>query len=149
MITTRRFRAIHARSPFHDVEVELQDPLFAKDNFSDGNESRLGAFAKKRSSCSKQKIFYELLRDSGSAAQAIAFPIFLRSLLEGFPIEAMVRVEVSIFRGDHGMLKIGRNLAKRNKGVLLLIRTFVKPRLYAPLRLNDCCGWIDPSERTE
>ena len=54
----------------------------------------------------KNRFFYELLRNGGCSASAIAFQIILGSDLDLVPIESIVLVEVRVLSGDYSVLKI-------------------------------------------
>ena len=92
----------------------------------------------------EEEIFYQLLCEGGPSAKAAAFHIVFRSFLNGLPIESMVLVEASVFRGDHCMLEVGRDLVQRNEFVALAIRRLVNPRLQAALHVHRSCRWVDP-----
>jgi len=55
-----------------------------------------------------------------------------------------VLVKTTVFRGDDGVLQIGRDLAKRNKGVPLVIRLAVYPGLQAAFDVHCRCWRVDP-----
>jgi hypothetical protein len=67
--------------------------------------------------------------------------------LDLVPVEAMVLVEARIFRGDDSMLKIGRDLAERNKFVAFAIRRVISPCLEMTLDLHGSGRWIYPPGR--
>ena len=50
----------------------------------------------------------------------------------------MVLVEARVLSGDNGVLEVGRDLAKRNEFVALVIRSVVNPRLQVALDVD--CG---------
>jgi hypothetical protein len=145
VVTRRRLRAIDTGAPFDHVEVELQYALLAEDPFGHRDERELGALAEGRAARSEEKVFHELLRKGGPSANAAAFDIAFRSDLHGVPIESMVLVEAGIFRGDDGMLEIGRDLAQRNEFVSFEIGRVVNPGLHAALHVNCGGRWVDPT----
>src|SRR6185312_16959599 len=51
------------------------------------------------------------------------------------PIESVVLVEARVLRGNDSMLKVGRNLIKRNKFVAIAIRRTVSPGLQVSLNV--------------
>jgi hypothetical protein len=57
----------------------------------------------------------------------------------------MMFVEARVFRGDHGMLEIRRDLAQRNEFVSFLIRRAVNPGLQAALHVHRGGRWVNPS----
>ena len=122
VVMTRRLCTINTRAPFDHVEVKLQNALLAEDEFGHRNQRDLRALAKERSARSEEQVFYELLREGGTSANATAFHIFFGSELDRVPIEAMVLVETRVLSGDDSVLEIRRNLAERNEFVAFLIR---------------------------
>jgi hypothetical protein len=60
------------------------------------------------------------------------------------PVEAVMLVEARIFRGDDSVLKIGRDLTKRNKFVAFAIRRRLNPGLQATLDVHCGGRWVDP-----
>ena len=144
VVTTGRLRAINTRSPFDHIEVNLENALFAEDEFGHRYQCDLCALAEDRAACSEEQVFYELLRNGGSSARALAFHIFLGSDLDLVPIEAVVLVEARILRGDHSVLKIGRDLAERNECGPFAIRRVVYPGLRATLDVQSGGRRIDP-----
>jgi hypothetical protein len=64
--------------------------------------------------------------------------------LDLVPIEAMMLVEARVFRGDDGVLKIGRDLTQRNKFVAFAIGRAVDPGLQVTLGLHCCGRRVDP-----
>jgi hypothetical protein len=118
VITTRRLCTINTRAPFDDVEVYLQNALFAEDEFGHRYHCGLCALAEDRAARSEQEVLYELLRNGGSSASAIAFQTVFGSDLELVPIESMVLVEARVLCGDYSVLEIGRNLVERNEFVI-------------------------------
>ena len=141
---TRRLCTINARAPFDHVEVKLQNALLAEDEFSHRYQRGLRAFAKERSACSEEQVFYELLREGGTSAKATAFHIFFGSELDRVPVEAMVLVESRVLSGDYSVLEFGRDLVKRNEFVAFLIRLAMNPGLHAALDVHRGCRWVDP-----
>ena len=141
---TSRLCTINTRPPFDHVEVKLQNALLAEDEFGHRYERGLGALAKERSARSEEQVFYELLREGGSSANAAAFHIFFGSELERVPIEAMVLVETRVLSCDYSVLEIGRDLAERNEFVAFLIRRAMNPGLHAALDVHRGGRWVDP-----
>ena len=94
---------------------------------------------------SEEQIFYQLLRNGGPSANAAAFHIVFGSDLHRVPIESMMLIEARVFRGDDGMLEIGRDLAQRNEFVSFVIRRVVNPGLQAALHVHRGGRWVDPS----
>ena len=144
VITTRRLRTINTRAPFDDVDVELQNALLAEDQFGNRDKRELGALAEDRASRSEEQVFYELLRKGGPSANAAAFHVVFSGDLDRVPIESMMLVEARVFRGDDGMLEIGRDLAQRNEFVSFMIRRVVNPGLQAALHVHSGGRWVDP-----
>jgi hypothetical protein len=146
VVTRRRLRTIDTRAPFDHVEVKLQYAALAENQFGHRDERELGALAEDRAARSEEKVFYQLLRKGRPSANAGAFDIAFRGDLHGVPIESMVLVEAGIFRGDDGMLEIGRDLAERNECVSFVIGRVVNPGLQAALHVN--CGGrrVDPTD---
>src|ERR1700739_3884853 len=118
---TRRLCTVDTRAPFDHVEVYLQNSLFAEEDFGHGYQCGLCALAEERAARAEEQILYELLRNCGGAASAIAFQIVFRSDLDLVPIESVMLIEVRVLRGDYGVLEIGRDLAERNKLVSFVI----------------------------
>ncbi len=141
---TRRLCTINTRAPFDHVEVKLQDALLAEDEFGHRYQRDLRALAKERSARSEEQVFYELLREGGTSANATAFHIFFGSELDRVPIEAMVLVETRVLSGDYSMIEIGRDLAERNEFVAFLIRRAMNPGLQAALDVHRGRRWVDP-----
>ena len=86
-----------------------------------------------------------MLGDGRGSAEATALQIVVSSDLDFVPVEAMMLVEARIFRGDDSVLKIGRDLIKRNKFVAFAIRRRVNPGLQATLDVHCSGRWIDPA----
>ena len=105
MIAAGRLRAINTRAPFDYIQIEFQDALFAENQFGDGNEGKLSAFAKQGAAGSEEDVFHQLLRNGGPAAKTATFEIILSSDLDGVPIESVMLVEARIFSGNDGMLQ--------------------------------------------
>ena len=147
VVTTCRLCTINTRAPFDHVEVDLQNALFAEDEFGHRYQCDLCALAEDRAARSEEQVFYELLRNGGSSASAIAFQIVLGSDLDLVPIESMVLVEVRVLCGDYSVLEIGRDLAERNEFVAFAIRRVVNPGLQAALDVHRGCRWVDPRGR--
>ena len=145
VVTTRRLYPINARAPFDHVEIYLQNSPFAKDEFRDRHECGLRALAEERAAGSEEQVFYELLRNRGCSASAVAFHIFFGSDLDLLPIESMVLVEARVLCGDHRVLEIGRDLAERNELVAFAIRRAGNQGLEAALDVHRGYRWIDPS----
>jgi len=57
----------------------------------------------------------------------------------------MMLVEARVFRGDDGVLEIGRDLAERDEFVSLVIRRVVNPGLQAALHVHGGGRRIDPA----
>ena len=72
VIAGSSFSAIHAGAPFSNVEVELEDALFAEDEFGDRHQGRFGALAQEGPAGSEEKIFDKLLGESGATPGAAA-----------------------------------------------------------------------------
>src|SRR5690242_19365184 len=75
-----------------------------------------------------------------------ALQIFFGRDLNCVPIESVVFIKASIFRGDNGMLEIERDLAQRDKFISLVVRRLMNPRLDMALNVNGCCRRIDPAD---
>jgi len=144
VITTRRLCTINTRAPFDHVKVYLENALFAEDEFGHRYECDLCALAEDRAARSEEQVFYELLRNGGSSASAIAFQVVFGSDLDLVPIESMVLVEVRVLCGDYSVLEIGRDLAERNEFVAFAIRRVVNLGLQAALDVHRGCRWVDP-----
>src|ERR1017187_2131110 len=144
VVATRRLCTINTTSPLDHVEVYLQNVLFAEDEFGHRYQCDLCALAEDRAARSEEEVFYELLRNGGSSASAIAFQIVFGSDLDLVPIESMVLVEVRVLCGDCSVLEIGRDLAERNKFVAFAIRRVGNPRLQAALDGHRGGRWVDP-----
>ena len=71
------------------------------------------------------------------------------AMLDRVPIEAVVLVETSVLCGDHGVLKIRRDLAEWHEVVALMIRRAVNPRLQAALHVHRRGRRIDPPRSHE
>ena len=145
VVTTRRLRTIHARAPFDDVKVELQNAVLAEEQFGYRDKRELGALAEDRAARSEEQVFYQLLRKRGASTNAAAFHIVFRSVLNRLPIESTMLVEARVFRGDDSMLEIGGDLAQRNEFVSFLIRRVVNQGLQAALHVYCGGRWVDPS----
>ena len=76
--------------------------------------------------------------------EAAAFHIVFGSNLHLVPIESMVLIEARVFRGDHSVLEIGRDLAERNEFVTFVVRLAVNPGLQAALDVHRGGRWVDP-----
>jgi len=136
VVTTRRLCAINTRAPFDHVEVDLQNALLAKDELRYRHQCGLRTLAEDGAARTEEQVFYQLLRNSGTSARAIALQIFLGSELDRVPIEPMVMVEACVLRGDYSVLEIGRDLAERDEFVALVIRRAVYPGLQAALNVH-------------
>jgi hypothetical protein len=147
VVAARRLCTINTRAPFDHVEVDLQNALLAEDEFGYRYQCGLRALAKERPARSEEQVFYELLRESRTSANATAFHIFFGSELDRVPIEPMMLVEARILRGDDSVLEIGRDLAERNELVAFVIRRVVNPGLQAALDVHRGCRWVDPPGR--
>jgi len=141
---TGRLCTINTRAPFDHVKVKLQNALLAEDEFGHRYERELRALAKKRSARSEEQVFYELLREGGTSANAATFHILFGGELDRMPIEAMVLVETRVLSGDYSVLEIGRYLAEPNEFVAFLIRRAMNPGLHAALDVHRGCRWVDP-----
>ena len=102
------------------------------------------ALAEDGTNGSEEQVFYQLLGDGGSSAGALAFQIVLGSDFDLVGYESMVLIEARVFRGDYGVLEIGRNLAERNKLVAFAIRGVVNPGLEAALDVHRGGRRVDP-----
>lgn len=142
-------RAIDAWAPLDDVEVELEDALLAEDEFGDGDEGGFSAFAQDGAAGAEEEVFDELLGEGGGSAGASSFHVFGGVDLDLAPVEAVVLVETAVFRGDDGVLEIGRDLAEGNEGGVLTIRLVVNPGLEAALDLNGGGGRVDKARGDE
>ena len=147
VVMTGRIRPIDAGSPFHHIEVELQNALLAEKELGKRDQRELRAFAEDRAAGAEEEVLYKLLRDGRGSAFATAFPIFVSSDLDFVPIKAMMLVETPIFRGDDRVLKIGRDLTERNKFVAFAIRCALNPGLQTALDVHCSGRWIDPPGR--
>ena len=83
---TRRLCTINTWAPFDHVEVKLQNALLAENEFSHRNQRDLRALAKERSARTEEQVFYELLREGGTSANATAFHIFFGRELDRVPM---------------------------------------------------------------
>jgi hypothetical protein len=144
VVATRRLGTINTRSPFDNIEVDLQNAPLTEDKFGDRYQCELRALAEDGAARSEKTGSLRVLRNGGSSASAAAFQIVFGSDLDLVPIEPMVLVEACVLRGDDGMLQIGRDLAERNELVAFAIRRVVKPGLQAALRVHRGCRWVDP-----
>jgi hypothetical protein len=144
VVMTGRIRTVDAGSPFHHIEVELQNALLAEKEFGKRDQRELRAFAEDRAAGAEKEVLYKLLRDGRGSAFATAFPIFVSSDLDFVPIKAMMLVETPIFRGDDRVLKVGRDLTERNKVVAFAIRGVVHKGLQVTLGLYCSCRRINP-----
>ena len=115
-----------------------------ENQFRHRHKCELRALAQDRAAGSEEQVFYQLLRKRGPAANAPAFHIIFSSDFHRPPIESMMLVEARVFRRDHGMLEIGRDLAQRNEFVSFVIRRAVNPRLHAALHVHRGSRWVDP-----
>jgi len=140
---------INAGAPFDNIEIELQDALFAENEFGHRDECELRALAEERAAGSEEEILDELLRDGRAAAHASTFHIVFRSELDGMPVEAVMQVEARVLGGDHGVLEIGRDLIEWNEVVALVIVRLVNPGLQTALRLHGGGGRVDPTSSNE
>ena len=146
IIMRSRLRTVHTRAPFDHVEIELENAPLTEDQFGHGDERQLASFAEERAAGSEEQIFYELLRNGGASANAATFHVALGGELNCLPIEAVMLVEATVFRGDNGMLESGRDLAQRDKFASFLIGNAVNPRLNTALHV-DGGGWrVDPTK---
>jgi len=146
VVTARLLRTINAGTPFHDVEVELQNAPFTEDHFGDRHQRDLCALAEHRAARSEEQVFDELLGDGGSSASALALEVLLGGDLDLVPIESMVLVEARVLGSDDRVLEIGRDLAERNELVALVIGREVNPGLQAALDVHRGGGRVDPAE---
>jgi len=122
-----RFSAINAGTPFDQVEVELENALLAEHEFGHRDERGLSSLAQEGAAGSEEEVFNQLLRKRGASARASAFHVFLGGEFNRLPIESMVLVEARVFRGDHSMLQMGRDLAEGNEVAAFAIRRAVNP----------------------
>jgi len=144
VIPRRRLGAINPGTPLHHVEVNLQNPLLAEDEFGHRHQGGFGTLAKDRSPGSKEEVFYELLRNGGRSAGTTSIEIVFGSDLDFVPVEPMVLVEARVLSGDYGVLEAGGDLAERNEFVSFAIRLSMNPGLHAALNM-DRRGWrVDP-----
>src|SRR5258708_18502064 len=110
--------------------------MLSEDQFGHRDKRELGALAKDGAAGSEEQVFYQLLRKGGASANAAALHIVFSSDLHRVPIESMMLVEASVFRGDDSMLEIRRDLAQRNEFVSFVIRPVVNPCLQAALHVH-------------
>jgi hypothetical protein len=103
-------------------------------------------FAEDRAAGSEEQVFYQLLRKRGRSANAAALHIVFSGNLHRVPIESMMLVEASVFRGDDSMLEVGRDLAQRNEFVSFVIRRVANPCLQAALHVHCGARWVDPPD---
>ena len=96
---------VDAGTPLDDIEIEFENPSLAEDEFGNGDESELGAFAENGAACSEEQIFDELLGEGGGTACACAFKIIFCGDLDLVPVEAVMLVKAGIFSGDDGVLE--------------------------------------------
>lgn len=141
----RGFRAINAGAPLDHVEIELQNALFPEDEFGHWNERELSALAEDGPARSKEQVFYELLRQGGSSARALALQIAFGGNLHLMPVEPMVLVEARILGGDDGVLEIGCDAAEGNECIAFMIRAALHPGLQAALDVDGGCRRVDPA----
>jgi hypothetical protein len=92
----------------------------------------------------KNRFFHQLLREGGPSANAAASHVVFGSDLHRVPVESMMLVEARVFRGNHSMLQIGRDLPQRNELVSFVIRRVVNPGLQAALHVHRGGRWVDP-----
>ena len=144
MVIARRLRSINSRAPFNLVEIEFQNALLAEDQFGHRDKRELGTLAEEGAAGSEEQIFYQLLRKGGPSSNAPAFHIVFSRDLHRVPIESMVLVKARVFRGDHRMLEIARDLAQRNEFVSFVIRLVMNPCLHAALHVHRGGRRIDP-----
>src|SRR6185369_9212335 len=97
----------------------------------------------------EEQVLYQLLRERGSSAHALAFQLVFGGDLNLVPIEAAMLVEAPILGGDDGVLELGRDLREWNELVALLVRLVPDPGLQAPLDLDGGGRRIDPAEGDE
>src|SRR5215470_9170070 len=74
----------------------------------------------------------------------MAFQIVFRRDFYRVPVESMMLIEALVFRGDHGMLKIRRDLVQSNEFVSFVIRLAVNPGLYVSLHVHGGRRRVDP-----
>lgn len=141
--------AVYAGSPFDDIEIELENALFAKHEFGDWDQSKFSAFAKIGAARSEEQVFDKLLRDGGCAAAARALEVIFGGDLNLVPVEAVVLIEACVFSGDDGVLEFRGDLRDGKKSVPLVIWNAVEQGLNPALCLNCCGGWVDPAQGDE
>src|ERR1700726_3595778 len=115
MVARPRLCAVNTGTPFDYVEINLQNALFAEDEFGHRHQRGLNPLAKERAARPEEQVFHQLLRNGGSSAETLAFQILFRIDLDLLPIESMVLVEARVLCRDYGVLKIDRNFAERNE----------------------------------
>ena len=109
------FGAVDAGTPLDDVEVELEDALFAEDELGDGDEGELGALAEEGAAGTEEQIFDELLIDGGASSETATVKVTFGGDLDGVPVEAIVLVEAGVLGGDDGVLKSGEMRSRGTK----------------------------------
>jgi hypothetical protein len=144
VVAGRRTSAVNTGTPFDYVEVELKNTPLAQDKFGRRDKRELGGLAQDRAARSEEQVFYQLLRKGGPSAKAAALPIVFGSNLHRMPIESMMFVEVRVFRGDHRVLQIERDLTHGYESVAFVIRLMLNPRLQAALDMHGCRRRVDP-----
>src|SRR6202012_5093801 len=97
-------------SPFDHIEVDFENALLAKKEFGQRHQGKLRGFAEDRATGSEKEGFYPLLSNGRGTTDAAPPQIVAGRDLDFVPIEAMVRVEARVSRGDDTMLKIGCDL---------------------------------------
>ena len=146
VVRARRLCAINTRTPFDNIQVDLQDALLAQDQFGHRHKCGLCTFAEDRATRSEEQVFDELLRQRGSSSNATSFQVFFSSDLYLVPIEPMMLVKARILCGDYRMLEIGRYLAERNEFVSFPIGGVVNPGLQTAFGLHGGGRRVDPPE---
>jgi hypothetical protein len=149
VITSGGVCAVNSGSPLDDVEVELEDALLAEDEFGNGDEGELGAFAENGTAGPEEEILDELLRDRRGTAGSRTLEVVYCGDLDLVPVEAVVLVETRVFSGDDGVLELGRYLGEGNEAVALMVGSAVDDGLQMALHVDCGGGRIDPAEAEE
>lgn len=115
MMASCGFRSVYAVSPFHDVEIQLQNTVFVQRQFQTAGHDGFLDFTQNGTLRAEPEIFCELLGDGAAPGRKAALlQIPFQSVAHGAEIETVVFPEGVVFRNDHGLAQVGRYTVQRN-----------------------------------
>jgi len=109
------FGSEDAAPPFGDLQVHLEHPALRPDGVDGEGERNLDRLADEPAARPEEQIARDLHRDGAGTSQPIAaLPVFDR-ILDGDPVDAVMKAETIVFGGEHRARKARRDGAQRHR----------------------------------